>query len=134
VGGVKQDLGSLILKEQGEKAKYVFNSFGIFNMAWVDNRLYTTTSEIEYQGQTYTASVDFNLEMYKELHRILPINIVKAIRNKFGGVFEHPVSLSWNTKTVIGIEAKIGSPVENDGEVFVPFMAEKVFSIKNLAK
>ncbi len=127
----KQDFGSNILKQQGENAKYIFLNFGIFNLAWVDNKLFTTSSDIEFQGEIYTASIDFSGDMYKELLRILPFNIVKEIRNKFSGNFAHPVSISWRAKTEIGIDAKLGSPVENDGEVFVPFIAEKVFKNKD---
>jgi hypothetical protein len=127
----KQDFGENILKQQGENAKHVFSNFGIFNLAWVDDKLFTTSSDVEFQGKIYTASIDFSGDMYKELLRILPFDIVKQIRNKFKGSFVHPVSISWRLKTEICIEAKLGVPVENDGEVFVPFVAEKVYKNKD---
>jgi len=110
-------------------ATHAFMPFKMFHLARVQPTLYSTTCTIGLDGG-YCVTVDFQEEQCRELLEVLTSELAKQIKDAFAVPFTDVIDLQFPEPVEVAITARLGQPINNDGEEFIPFVATRVFRHK----
>ncbi|MBK8983475.1 MAG: hypothetical protein IPM38_14450 [Ignavibacteria bacterium] len=128
------DFGIFYAKNFGSETKYFSNPHSLYNIARVNETLYTSTSNIEYDGQYYCMSLDYKANLFRQiLKEINDQKLLAMFKNKLTGKFDSPEYVVFKeTPIEMMIEAIPGKPESNLNENYLPFIALSFSSIKVL--
>lgn len=121
------DFGLYLLKRKGKNTNFTFLPFKIFRFSRIDNKLYSTTSNMNFGDTLYAVTIDFSEEIYFELLKVIPGDIVNSLKQIFEDEFTNPQMVNLPFPITVGIEAKLGELISSEDEQYVPFEAIKVF-------
>lgn len=124
------DFGIFLRKKGGKNANHTFLPFSIFCLSRVDNKLYSTTSNIQFGTATYAVTIDFSYDLYVDLLKLFPKNIVSSLEQIFEGKFKGHKLVELPTQVTVGIKTELADPIMTDQEEYIPFKAIKVFKVE----
>jgi hypothetical protein len=116
-----------VLKQKGEKTKFVFLSFSIFHIVRISDKLYSTTSETYWGDTWYAVTIDFSEDMFFKLLEVIPKSVANSLKQIFKGEFINAQMVNLPFPIIVGIEARLGELTSSEHEQFIPFEAIKVF-------
>ncbi|MCG2661712.1 MAG: hypothetical protein L6437_15880 [Kiritimatiellae bacterium] len=124
------DFGLYLLKRKDKNTNFTFLPFQIFRLGRIDDKLYSTTSNMRFGDTIYAVTIDFSEDIYFELLKVIPADIVNSLQQIFEGEFTNPQMVNLPFPITVGIEAKLGELISSEDEQYVPFEAIKVFHAK----
>lgn len=123
----KPDYGLFCWKNSGKEVNHYFYDYELFCLDWIDENIYSSTSNIMHADVTYCVTVDFTKKMYEKLLTKIPEKLSKYLKVKFKGNFDKVVKVTLEYPVKIGISIKLGELVKNDYDEFIPFNVTDIF-------
>jgi hypothetical protein len=118
------DLG-LRLRDQGmgPDARWTFAPFTIFSVACPDGKLFTTTSQLEWEAEQFAATIDFDAKLFRRLLKVCPRHVSKALRRQKGEHREGGWLLELKPPVNVTVTIRLGGVERNEDEEFIPLIA-----------
>lgn len=128
------DYGVFFSKIFGNETVYNSISHRLFNITRVNETLYTSTSNIQYNGKYFCMSLDYETKFLKQILQEINDEELKArFKKELTGKFQSPVNVDFSDKPIeLIVRAKLGDPLSNQNEVYIPFVALSFSHIKVL--
>jgi hypothetical protein len=123
----KPDYGLFCLKCFGKDVNHTLYDYELFCIDWIDENIYSSTSNMEHGDETYCITLDFSKKMYNILLTKLPEKLSSYLKEKFKGNFEKIVKVTLDKPVKVGLSVKLGKLIKNDYDEYIPFNVIEIF-------
>jgi hypothetical protein len=124
----KPDFGIRLLNDGiKQNVNQNFNDFHMFSLTVLGAGEYSTMTEIQFDGQLYALSLDFNKTILKDILYKAPKNISNILKNEISKDPNTLRTIDFEGEVVFGVRARLGELQRAQNESFVPFVAQDIW-------
>jgi len=123
----------LYSRSNGREVTFTFLPFRMFQLSVMDEGLYTTTSNIHWNGQPYATTLDFDQSIMNAILRLLSRTLAIRLQDILENVVP-PSMIKLSPSLDLSIETAVGTMVSSKNEEFRPFVVKRVIAVEIGAK